>query len=198
MQRIRFWARPPLAIIAHVLFKRSSAFEYAAGASKRSKALWESSGVAEIKAILGRSLLGWHPDIGTTDHHNPECDNRLLLLALWSDEWLAQAFRDNKFRKMYLRVLNDPKEKRELVGIFPDSARTWRTAKWLMTFAAVPLMEIFRQVVLPDLLQLQHGIQIATKKGSDVRKYIGALHMLIGDHVELCEAAGITTGTTFL
>lgn len=59
----------------------------------------------------------------------------------------------------------------------------------------VPLKEIYRQVIIPDMLQLEHGIQVESEADpTKVTCYIGSVHMVIGDHMELCKLAGIITG----
>lgn len=58
------------------------------------------------------------------------------------------------------------------------------------------MQEVLRQAIIPDLMQLEHGIRIrsaVTPSKTDV--YIGSLHVLIADHPEACDAAGIRTGT---
>lgn len=57
----------------------------------------------------------------------------------------------------------------------------------------VSVKEIYRQIIIPDILQLEQGIQVTSADGV-TRSYVGSIHMIIGDHVELCDLAGIITG----
>lgn len=41
------------------------------------------------------------------------------------------------------------------------------------------------------MLQLETGIRVGDKN------FVGTIHFIAGDHVELCDLAGITTGTSY-
>jgi hypothetical protein len=47
------------------------------------------------------------------------------------------------------------------------------------------VQEIYKRLVLPDVLQLERGITL------DGENYVGTIHMIIGDHIELIELAGL-------
>jgi hypothetical protein len=59
--------------------------------------------------------------------------------------------------------------------------------------AEVPLSEIIRSVVLPAMLQLEHGISLIDHN-KQRSQYVGSPHVWIGDHVELCQVGGMTSG----
>jgi hypothetical protein len=47
------------------------------------------------------------------------------------------------------------------------------------------VQELYKSVVLPCMIQLEHGVKIGGQC------YIGTMHFLCGDHNELCAVAGI-------
>jgi hypothetical protein len=60
------------------------------------------------------------------------------------------------------------------------------------------VQEVVKKVLIPDLMQLEMGIQVRQAgDSSQWSSFIGSLHVFIGDHVEICQVAGILTGTFF-
>lgn len=53
------------------------------------------------------------------------------------------------------------------------------------------MQDVYKHIVVPDMLQLENGIRIWDKN------FVGTIHFIAGDHVELCDLAGITTGASY-
>lgn len=53
---MKYYAVKPLNVIARELAECGASFEYSAGPTARSKYLWASTGVAEVKQIWARQL----------------------------------------------------------------------------------------------------------------------------------------------
>ena len=52
-------------------------------------------------------------------------------------------------------------------------------------FADIGVQEIYKQVVLPDMFQLENGIVLGGKH------FVGTIHFIAGDHKELIELGGL-------
>lgn len=59
-----------------------------------------------------------------------------------------------------------------------------------LTCADIPVRSVYEAFVVQDIWQLENGIRV------DNHNYIGTIHFIAGDHVELCALAGIRTGTS--
>jgi len=53
----------------------------------------------------------------------------------------------------------------------------------------IPVEEIFRKIIVPDMWQLENAITVGGKL------YVGSIAFIAADHVEICKIAGIATGT---
>lgn len=49
---------------------------------------------------------------------------------------------------------------------------------------------MYENFVVRDMWQLENGIRV------NGQNYIGTIHFIAGDHVELCALAGLRTGTS--
>lgn len=97
-----------------------------------------------------------------------------------------------------MRILNDPEIKTHLIGIYPEGtiaclvfielALMINSPPPVWFLSDVPVQEIYKYVVVPDMFQLEQGVTI------NGTRYVGTIHFIAGDHVELCKLAGIPTG----
>lgn len=91
-----------------------------------------------------------------------------------------------------MRILNDPVIRTHTIGIYPEGML--HTFSFLFFFFQrsliyscidLPVQEIYKQVVVPDMYQLENGVMI---RGAS---YVGSIHFIAGDHQEICALAGL-------
>lgn len=162
------------------------------------QALWRTEGAQEILNLFREGVTGGISQPQPLSSHSPFKGAHPLLLGVWSDEWLATDFRGSKLRKVNMKILNDPTGKIYLVAIVPDGMQEGYYCLQVSLFADVPVQQVVKNVLIPDLMQLEKGIRVPQPGDlSQWTNYIGSLHVYIGDHVEICQVAGILTGMFF-
>lgn len=108
-----------------------------------------------------------------------------MLVNVWTDEYLQFTFRKKQYRYVVMRVVNNVTSRtRYAIGIFPAGTNIAMHAR--LSIPAVSLYEIYMKVIVPDLYQLENGISIGGKK------YIGSLHLAVGDNAELTLLGGLS------
>lgn len=90
-----------------------------------------------------------------------------------------------KLRQLKMRILNDPVVHTHVLGLYPEGTSDTPICARSSLPLDLPVQELYKSVVIPDLIQLEHGVTF------DEKAYFGTIHFLCGDHNELCAIAGI-------
>jgi len=107
-----------------------------------------------------------------------------LLLVFWSDEWNQYDYRGVKLRQLKMRVLNDQVIETHTIGVYPDGSLQL-CPMMMLSPTDISVQEIYKQVVIPDVYQLENGIAIGSQF------FVGTIHFIAGDHVELIDLGGL-------
>lgn len=109
----------PLHVLAHDWAEKGDKyhFELEQSLSPRQQATWKSKGVEALQQRFATDLQN-----GITFYCTctKAAGAKLLLLAIWSDEYAQFEYRKKQYRIVTLRVLNSPVIEDHFIGIFPE------------------------------------------------------------------------------
>jgi hypothetical protein len=83
-----------------------------------------------------------------------------------------------------MRILNDRVIETHTIGVYPDGSLQMCPSLLLIP-TDISVQEIYKQVVIPDVYQLENGIAIGSQF------FVGTIHFIAGDHVELIDLGGL-------